>query len=259
MQYLQDLRRSVIRIAIVLVILVIIITTFSIKILDYGQYKVVFLYPDLYHNIAVQTMALMRQDLLPNNVTLIQTSPGQAFFAQVYVASLLALILTIPIITKETISFIGPGLYQNEKTFIKKITLFSVVLFSLGCSFSYLVMIPLVLEFLYKYGEFMNIATFLDISQFVPFVLQFLIALGVSYQLPLLMWAITISGIVRPRFWRNNLRYVIIILAIFGAFVTPDGSGITMWFVAGPMILLYLVGIFVIERNTYNPTYENLA
>jgi sec-independent protein translocase protein TatC len=105
----------------------------------------------------------------------------------------------------------------------------------------------------------MNIATFLDISQFVPFVLQFLIALGVSYQLPLLMWAITISGIVRPRFWRNNLRYVIIILAIFGAFVTPDGSGITMWFVAGPMILLYLVGIFVIERNTYNPTYENLA
>ena len=45
-----------IRIAIVLVILVIIITTFSIKILDYGQYKLVFLYPDLYHNIAVQTM-----------------------------------------------------------------------------------------------------------------------------------------------------------------------------------------------------------
>jgi sec-independent protein translocase protein TatC len=250
---LQDLRRRVIRIAIVLVILVIVITTFSIKILDYGQYKVAFLYPDLYHNIAVQTMALMRQDLLPNNVTLIQTSPGQAFFAQVYVALLLALILTIPIITKETVSFIGPGLYLYEKTFIKKITLFSVILFSLGCSFSYLVIIPLVLEFLYKYGEFMNIATFLDISQFVPFVLQFLIALGVSYQLPLLMWAITISGIVRPRFWRNNLRYVIIILATFGAFVTPDGSGITMWFVAGPMILLYLVGIFVIERNTYNP------
>lgn len=246
-----------IRIAIILVILVIIITTFSIKMLDYGQYKVVFLYPDLYDNIAIQTMALMRNDLLPNNVTLIQTSPGQAFFAQIYVASLLALILTIPIVTKEIISFIGPGLYRSEKIFLKKITLFSVLLFGLGCSFSYLVIIPLVLEFLYKYGEFMDIATFLDISQFVPFVLQFLIALGVSYQLPLLMWALTISGLIQPRFWRNNLRYVIIILAIFGAFVTPDGSGITMWFVAGPMILLYLVGIIIIERNTYNLTYEN--
>ena len=64
--------------------------------IDYGPYKVVILYPDLFDNIAIQTMALMRQDLLPHNVTLIQTSPGQAFFAQVYVASLLALILTIP-------------------------------------------------------------------------------------------------------------------------------------------------------------------
>ena len=254
MQYLQDLRKRVIRIAIILVILVIIITTFGIKVLDYGPYKIVILYPDLYDNIAIQTMSLMRQDLIPNNVTLIQTSPGQAFFAQIYVASLLALILTIPIITKETISFIGPGLYRREKIFMKKITLFSVLLFGIGCSFSYLVVIPLVLEFLYKYGEFMYIATFLDISQFVPFVLQFLIAFGVSYQLPLLMWAITISGLIQPKFWRNNLRYVIIILAIFGAFVTPDGSGITMWFVAGPMILLYLIGIIVIERTTSNLT-----
>ncbi len=246
-----------IRIAIILVILVIIITTFSIKMLDYGQYKVVFLYPDLYDNIAIQTMSLMRQDLIPNNVTLIQTSPGQAFFAQIYVASLLALILTMPIITKETISFIGPGLYRREKIFMKKITLSSVVLFGVGCSFSYLVVIPLVLEFLYKYGEFMDIATFLDISQFVPFVLQFLIAFGISYQLPLLMWGLTISGLIQPKFWRKNLRYVIIILVIFGAFVTPDGSGITMWFVAGPMILLYLVGLIIIERSTYNLTYES--
>ena len=237
-----------IRIAIILVILVIIITTFGIKMLEYGQYKVVFLYPDLYDNIAIQTISLMRQDLIPNNVSLIQTSPGQAFFTQIYVASLLALILTIPIITKETISFIGPGLYRREKIFMKKITLFSVVLFGLGCSFSYLVVIPLVLEFLYKYGEFMDIATFLDISQFVPFVLQFLIAFGISYQLPLLMWGLTISGLIQPKFWRKNLRYVIIILVIFGAFVTPDGSGITMWFVTGPMILLYLVGLIIIER-----------
>ena len=221
---------------------------------DYGPYKIVILYPDLFDNISIQTMALMRQDLLPHYVTLIQTSPGQAFFAQVYVAALLALILTIPVITKESFSFIGPGLYRRERVFIKKITLASVILFGLGCSFSYLVVIPLVLEFLYKYGEFVGIATFLDISQFVPFVLQFLLAFGISYQLPLLMWGLTISGLIRPNFWRNNLRYVIIILAIFGAIVTPDGSGITMWFVAGPMMLLYLVGIFTIERTTHNLT-----
>jgi sec-independent protein translocase protein TatC len=78
------------------------------------------------------------------------------------------------------------------------------------------------------------------------------VAFGISYQLPLLMWGLTISGFVRQKFWRNNLRYVIIILAIFGAIVTPDGSGITMWFVAGPMMLLYIVGMFTIERKTPN-------
>jgi sec-independent protein translocase protein TatC len=72
------------------------------------------------------------------------------------------------------------------------------------------------------------------------------------------MWAITVFGLVSPKFWRNNLRYVIIILSVFGAFVTPDGSGITMWFVAGPMIVLYMVGIIVIEGNIYNPTYKKL-
>lgn len=197
-------------------------------------------------------MTLMRQSLLPDNVTLIQTSPGQAFFAQIYVASLLALILTIPIIIIETISFVGPGLYRHESTFVKKITVVAIGLFGVGCTFSYLVVIPIVLEFLYKYGPFIGITTFLDISQFVPFVLQFLLAFGISFQLPLLMWGLTISGFIPPNFWRNNLRYVIIVLAIFGALVTPDGSGITMWLVAGPMLSLYLCGMLVVERAGRN-------
>jgi sec-independent protein translocase protein TatC len=63
------------------------------------------------------------------------------------------------------------------------------------------------------------------------------------------MWGITVSGMVNPLFWRNNLRYFIIIVAIFGAIITPDGSGVTMWFMAGPMILLYVLGILFIEKK----------
>jgi len=76
--------------------------------------------------------------------------------------------------------------------------------------------------------------------------MQLLIAFGFSYQFPLIMWAITLLNIVEPKFWRNNFRYIIIILVILGAIIAPDGSGITMWFVAGPMILLYLIGILFI-------------
>jgi sec-independent protein translocase protein TatC len=73
--------------------------------------------------------------------------------------------------------------------------------------------------------------------------MQFLLVFGLSYQLPIVMYAITQFKIVKPMFWRDNLRHVIILVVIFAAVITPDGSGITMWFVAGPMLLLYLVGM----------------
>jgi len=63
------------------------------------------------------------------------------------------------------------------------------------------------------------------------------------------MYAVTGAGIVESDFWRKNIRYAIVIIVIFGAAVTPDGSGVTMWFVAGPMIGLYLAGMVILEHK----------
>ena len=84
---------------------------------------------------------------------------------------------------------------------------------------------------------------------FVTFVLQFLLAFGLSFQLPLVMYAISMSGMVDADFWRKNIRYAIVAIVIFGAVITPDGTGVTMWFVSGPMIALYITGMFLIERK----------
>jgi len=105
------------------------------------------------------------------------------------------------------------------------------------------------LEFLYRYGESAGLVTFLNIMDFVTFVLQFLLAFGISFQLPLIMYAVGQSGLVDAKFWRSNIRYAIIIIVIFGAVITPDGSGVTMWFIAGPMIALYLAGMVIVERK----------
>jgi sec-independent protein translocase protein TatC len=61
------------------------------------------------------------------------------------------------------------------------------------------------------------------------------------------MYIISLSQIIDRDFWRNNLRYSIIIIVVFGAIITPDGSGVTMWLIAGPMIFLYIIGIFLVE------------
>jgi sec-independent protein translocase protein TatC len=66
------------------------------------------------------------------------------------------------------------------------------------------------------------------------------------------MYAVTASGIIDSSFWRKNVRYAIVVIVIFGAVITPDGSGITMWFIAGPMFALYVAGMFFVERRERN-------
>ncbi len=247
--YLQEIRIRIFRIVLAVVLVTVLCMTLTINMLDFNGYKIPFPYPDPSNNMAIQVIITMKENLLPENVTLIQVAPGQAFFAQIYVAAILGIIMAMPFIVREFVAFIGPGLYQHEKATVKKVTIYAIGLFAIGSLFSYFIVVPYILEFLYLYGESIGISTFFEITEFVPFVMHLLIAFGLSYQLPIIMWATTVSEMVEPRFWRNNLRYVIIIIAIFSAIITPDGSGVTMWFIAGPMLLLYVLGILLIERK----------
>ncbi|MDI1495607.1 MAG: preprotein translocase subunit TatC [Cenarchaeum symbiont of Oopsacas minuta] len=207
-------------------------------------------YPTLepLNNIAAQITDYMREVLVPKDVQLIQTAPGQAFFAQVYIAVLLSVVCSMPIIVRESVGFLAPALRETEVKISRNISIPSLVLFLSGCVFSYVFVIPYILDFLYTYGESAGLVTFLNVMDFVGFVLQFLLAFGISFQLPLVMYAFTASGLAGKKFWRRNIRYAIVAIVIFGAIITPDGSGITMWFIAGPMICLYLGGMIFAER-----------
>ncbi len=150
---------------------------------------------------------------------------------------------------REISAFISPAISTKTKIGLVKIFLPSVGLFIGGITFSYLLVIPFILDFLYKYGEALNVATFLTINNFISFVMQFFVGFGIAFQLPILMYGISLTGAISPRFWRTNFRYALLILVIFGALITPDGSGVTMWFVTIPMLLLYLAGMLIVERR----------
>ena len=155
----------------------------------------------------------------------------------------------MPIIIKELVGFIKPALKENEIKVSRSISIPALGLFIVGCVFSYNFVIPYILDFLYRYGESAGLVTFLNVIDFVTFVLQFLLAFGLSFQLPLVMYAVTGTGVIEADFWRKNIRYAIVIIVIFGAVITPDGSGVTMWFIAGPMMALYLAGMIMLERK----------
>ena len=263
-EHINELRSRILRIVISLVI----ITVFSMSIgikpiiidLDGGAgdnnsnnantIKLYYPYPDPFGNFALQVTKYMQNTLLPSEVKLIQTAPGQAFFANVYVSLLIGIIGSMPIIIKEIYGFISPAIGKHTKKIgIMNVFVPTVSLFIIGIAFSYVLVIPFTLNFLYDYGEAIGVETFLNINEFISFVLQFFLGFGIAFELPVVMYAISLTGIVDSKFWKNNFRYAAIILVIFGAVITPDGSGITMWFIALPMISIYLLGMLAIRRR----------
>ena len=247
--HIEELRKRVIRSVISVLVITVFILTFHATPVDVMGVTLYYPYPEPLDNIAAQFTNVMKDELVPDSVQLIQTAPGQAFFSQVYIAALIGFVLSIPIIIREFISFLKPALKEREIHVGRRITIPAIGLFVTGCAFSYAVVIPFILDFLYKYGESAGLVTFLNIKDFVTFVLQFLLAFGISFQLPLVMYAVSLSGLTDAKCWRRNLRYAIIAIIVFGAVITPDGSGVTMWFVSLPMIGLYTAGMIIVERQ----------
>src|SRR5574338_24234 len=229
-QHLEDLRKRVFRSVLAIAAISFFILSFHLTPFTYNGIKLYYPTFSPFDNMAAQVTVSMKHHLLPSTVQLIQTAPGQAFFAQFYIAILLGMVFAMPIIVKEFVGFLSPALDKKETQIIRSITVPAIGLFIAGCVFSYYLVTPYILSFLYKYGESADLLTFLNIVDFISFVLQFLLTFGIAFQLPLIIYAITA-------------------MIILGAAITPDGSGVTMWFVAGPMIGLYLIGMILSERR----------
>lgn len=249
MEHFSELRVRIIHIAISVIAISLFCAGFGLRPIEYNNVHLAYPFPDPINNIAVGVTHYMQKALLPPEVRLIQTAPGQAFFAQLNVALLLGVLGSLPVIVMEISSFVSPAISKKTRSMIGKILFFVFALFAVGIIFSFMIVIPFTLDFLYKYGQAIGVETFLNVNDFIGFVMQFFVGFGIAFQLPIVMYIVSLTDTISPKFWRNNLRYAIIAMAIFGAAITPDGSGITMWFVALPMIGLYLAGMLFVERR----------
>ena len=191
----------------------------------------------------------MRQ-MLPGG-KLITTEPAEWFMMWIKVGFLGGLLIAAPFILYQVWLFVAPGLYSHEKRFAIPFVLFSSIFFFAGATFSHYVAFPVTWNFFLDFR-----ADFID---FLPKVgpafamyVKLLLACGLVFQMPVLVFALARMGVVTGRFLLKNFKYATLIIVILGAVLSPGGDIASQMILAGPMMVLYILSIgiaFVFQKR----------
>ncbi len=180
---------------------------------------------------------------LPKGSSMIYTSPHEAFFVYLKTAFIAGIFLTLPYSFYQIWLFIKPGLYPEERKFILPIAICSALLFLIGGLFGYFIIFPYAYRFFMSFAN-MYISPMISMKEGLAFAVRILIAFGIVFELPLVIFFLARLGLVTSKMLRRFRKYAILIAFIIGAILTPPDV-VTQLLMAGPLVLLYEVGILV--------------
>lgn len=182
------------------------------------------------------------QQMLPPGGTLVYTDPTEAFLLYIKIALIAGLLLASPAVMLQLWLFIAPGLYSHEKKWAIPFVIMSTFFFVAGAAFSHYVVFPLTWAFFVGFTT--DILTFMPrIESAFSLYLRLLLAFGVVFEMPTVVLFLARMGVVSPRFLIKNFKFAVLIMVIASAVITPDGGGVSLVAMTGPMILLYLLSI----------------
>jgi len=176
---------------------------------------------------------------------LAQITPMDAFMTVWVKAPMLtSLFLASPWVLYQVWAFIAPGLYKRERRWAGPFVIFTAGLFILGGLFAYFVAFRFGLEFLLSIGRDINVKPVVSLTEYFDLFVNVTLGIGLVFELPVLLFFLTLLRIVNPRFLLRNTRYAILIIVIVAAVVTPTPDVFNLMLFSVPMVLLYFVGIF---------------
>jgi sec-independent protein translocase protein TatC len=181
--------------------------------------------------------------VMPEGVKFVYLSPPEAFFVYIKVCLAAGFFLTSPMVFYQVWAFIAPGLYKEEKLFILPAALSSAVFFLCGALFCRFVVFDAAFRFFMSYNRG-PVQAMLGMEETFGFALQFLLAFGAIFELPLFIFFLSRLGLVTADMLRRFRRYAVLAAVIIGAVLTPPDV-ISQLLMAGPLILLYEIGIVI--------------
>ena len=184
------------------------------------------------------------QENLPAQARPVYTTLAEPFMLSMKVAFFVGLVLAFPVVVLQIWLFVAPGLYPRERRYAVPFLLFGSAFFFAGSWFGYGVVFPAAARFLIDFaGD--RFAPMLTISRIFSFEMRLILAMGLVFQLPVLIFLLSRLGLVTPGFLIRNFKYAVLVIFILAAVLTPTPDVVTMMLVAGPMVALYLAGVLV--------------
>lgn len=174
---------------------------------------------------------------------LVYTHPAGYLNLLISLSIYLGLVIASPWILYQIWLFVAPALYKHERSAITGFLFSTVFLFLAGIAFGYFVSLPYVLRFLISFQG--PVVPLISINEYFDLILMVLLGLGLVFELPILIFFLSLFGIVTPRFLLDNFRYAVLVIAILAAVLTPTPDATTMLVFMGVMVALYFLGVAV--------------
>lgn len=156
----------------------------------------------------------------------------------------LALVIILPVILYQLWAFISPGLYEKERKITLSYIPITFLLFIGGLAFSYFVLFPLVIRFMKKLSDQMDIHAVIGINEYFQFLFQITLPFGCLFELPIIVLFLTRLGILTPMFLAKIRKYAYFVLVVVSAFITPPDV-MSQIIVGIPLLLLYEISIWI--------------
>src|ERR1700756_5200526 len=174
---------------------------------------------------------------------LVYLNPTEPFNMYLKVAFLAGLFVTSPFVLYQVWAFIAPGLYRHEKRYVTPFMVSTVALFLAGGYFGYKLVYPQALEFLIGYGK--QFQPMITIGEYTDLFLVIILGMGVIFEMPILVFFLSLMGIVTAGWMWRNLRYSILVIFLIAAIITPTTDIMNMCIFAAPMVALYVLSIAI--------------
>lgn len=176
---------------------------------------------------------------------LVQIKPMEAFsIVYVKVPIVAAIFLAAPWVLYQVWAFIAPGLYRKERRMATPFILSTASLFLLGGVFGYFVVFRFGLTFLLGIGPDSGIKPMITATEYTDLFINVMLGIGAVFELPVLIFFLTLLRVASPRWLLANSRYAILGITILAALITPTPDVVNLTIFAAPMILLYFLGLF---------------